>query len=104
MRKSGEEDMFEPRGLFGDGLRDGRMRVAVNVDPPRRNRIQNLAPVLRLNEYAFASSNGKGRRVHALLREWMPEMEVGRTHKLLECLMIKMFFIDIKQGRAINFL
>ena len=48
MRKSGEQDVFEPRGLFGDGLRDGRMRVAVQVDPPRRYRVQNLPPVLRL--------------------------------------------------------
>src|SRR5271169_3871910 len=34
----------------------------------------------------------------------MPEMEIGRAHDLLECLMIEMFFIDVKQRRAINFL
>ena len=104
VRKSREEDVFEPRGLFGDGLRDGRMRVAVNVDPPGRNRVQNLAPVLRLNKNAFAAANGKWRRVHAFLRERMPEMEIGSAHNLLECLMIEMFFIDVKQRRAINFL
>ena len=53
VRKSREENVFEPRGLFGNGLRDGRMRVAVKVDPPRRNRIQNLAPVLRFKKNAF---------------------------------------------------
>jgi len=54
---------------------------------------------MRLNVNPFAASNRKRRRVHSFLRERMPEMEVGRTHKLLECLMIKMFFIDVKQGR-----
>ena len=78
VRKSGEEDMFEPRGLLGDGLRDRRMRVAVHIDPPRRNRVQNLAPVLRFEKHALAAANGKRRRVHAFLRERMPEMEIGR--------------------------
>ncbi len=104
MRESGEEHMFEPRGLFGDGFRDRRMRVAVNVDPPRRNRVQNLAPVLRLDKNALAAANGKWRRVHVFLRERMPEMKIGGTHTLLESLMIKMLCIDVKQGRAINFL
>ena len=96
VRKSREEDVFEPRGLFGNGLRDRRMRVAVNVDPPRRNRVQNLASVLGFEKDAFPAANGKRRRVHAFLRERMPEMEIGRTHNLLECLMIEIFFIDVE--------
>ena len=46
VRKSREQHVLQPRGLLGDGLRDRRMRMAVQVYPPRRNRIQNLAAVL----------------------------------------------------------
>ncbi len=69
VRKSREENVFEPRGLFGDGRGDGRVRVAVQVHPPGRNRIQNLPPVLRFEKNAFAAANGKRRRVHAFVRE-----------------------------------
>ncbi len=45
VRESGKNHVFELACLFGDGRGDARMTVPVDVDPPRRNGVQNLAPV-----------------------------------------------------------
>jgi hypothetical protein len=96
--------MFQPRCLFGNGFRDGRVRMAVNVHPPRRNRIQNLASVLGFEKHAFPAADGKRRRVHAFLCEWVPKMKIGRAHNLMESLMIEILFKGVKERDAINFL
>src|SRR5229473_4187575 len=80
------------------------MRVAMKIDPPRRNRIQNLASVLGLYKNTLRAANGKGRWVHTFLCERMPEMEVGRAHILGKSLMVELFFINIKQCSTINVL
>jgi hypothetical protein len=89
MRKAREENMFEARGLFGDGRSNGRMRVAVNVYPPGRNRIQNSPAILQLEEYPFATANLKRWRVRAFVSERMPEVHILFSHVLLKRGLVK---------------
>src|ERR1700740_998466 len=74
VRKACEENMLEARSLLGNGLRDQRMRMAVNVYPPGRNGVEDLAAVGRFEKGTFGAPNGKRGRVGPFLREWVPQM------------------------------
>ena len=80
VRKAREQDMLEPRGLLADGRRNRGMRVPVQIDPPRRDRIQNSAPVSGFEKHPIAPPDGRRRGFRAIAREWMPQMEFRFTH------------------------
>ena len=43
--EASEQDVIDLRGLFGDGGHDGGMAVAVEIDPPGRNAVDEAATV-----------------------------------------------------------
>jgi hypothetical protein len=74
MGEVGEYHLFEPRRLLGDRLGDLRLCVAVNVDPPRRDQVDDLASIGGQKRRALAGDD-RDRRVCGLrLREGVPDM------------------------------
>src|SRR5215467_3647322 len=76
--------MFEPPRLIGDRLSQPRVRVAVDVHPPRRDAVEQLAAVFGVEVHALASDNRKRRRRRFHLRVRMPDeltIAVEHTHR-----------------------
>ena len=55
VRRAGEDDVFERLRLLGNRLVQPRMRVAVDVHPPRRDAVEQLAAVLGVEIDALAA-------------------------------------------------
>ena len=72
MREAREQNMFETRGLPGNGGCDGGVRVSVQVNPPGRYRVENPPAVLSFEEHAFRAANMDRRGVGTLVSEGMP--------------------------------
>src|ERR1019366_4731786 len=84
MREAREQNVFETRGLPGNGGCDGGVRVSVQVNPPGRYRVENPPAVLSCEEHAFRASNADRRGISALVGERMPRMQVGSAHVLMK--------------------
>jgi hypothetical protein len=74
MCKAGENDMFELTRLRGDGLGNDWMRMAMQIHPPRRNRVHQTPAVRRIEVCAFATSDFKRRQFVRFLRVRMPNL------------------------------
>ena len=73
MCKSREYHMLEFSSLLGNGFRDQRMRVTMEIHPPGGDRVDQLPAVARIQINAFASLDGNGFRIERFLRKWMPD-------------------------------
>ena len=66
MSKTGENDLLELPGLFGNSGSDARIGVAVKIDPPGRDGVDNFAAVGGVEEDAFGVGNANGRGSRAV--------------------------------------
>ncbi len=103
VRKSRKENMFQARGLFGDGGSNGGMRMPVQIRPPGRYGVEDLAAVLSFKKYSFTTANLERRGISAFVRERVPQMQVGCAHGLAKRLVVKMLLKDFEQRRAVDF-
>src|SRR5258708_33390612 len=95
--------MFQARGLFGDGGSNGGMRMPVQVHPPGRYGVEDLAAVLSFKKYSFTTANLERRGISAFVRERVPQMQVGCAHSLSKRLVVKMLFKYFEQSRSVDF-
>lgn len=63
LREAGEDDVFEFAGLFGDGGGDAGIGVAVKIDPPGGDGVDNFAAVGGVEVDAFSAGDADRRRV-----------------------------------------
>src|SRR5580704_11596020 len=71
---SREDHLLEYPRLPSDRLGDLGLRVAMQRNPPRRDRVDDL-PTVDVDEHrTFGASNGDRRRRDGVLGIWMPEM------------------------------
>jgi len=63
MRKPCQDHMLHLSCLFADRGRDPRIRVPVDVYPPRRHRINYFPAVFRIQQRAFGALNFNRRRI-----------------------------------------
>ena len=74
MRAAGEDHVLDLARLRRQRRIQLGMRVPVNVDPPRRNAVENLAPVFGVKIHALAAHDGQQRRLRQHLRVGMPDV------------------------------
>ena len=74
MRAAGEHDVFEPLRLLGERAVQSRMRVAVDVHPPRRGAVEQPPAVLGVEVHALRSDDRQRRRRRRHLRVRVPQM------------------------------
>src|SRR5882672_11084629 len=77
--------------------------MAVQIHPPGRYGIENLAAVLSLKKHAFATPNPDWCRISAFVREWVPQMQVGCAHGLWKRLPVEIIREYFQQRRAVDF-
>ena len=63
LREAGEDDVLKFASLFGDGRGDTRIGVAVEIDPPGGDSVDNFAAVGGVEVDAFGAGNANGRRI-----------------------------------------
>ena len=73
VRRAGEDHVFDLLRLLGNRLVQPRMRVAVDVHPPRRDAVEQLASVLGIEIDALAADDRQRRRRRLHLRIRMPD-------------------------------
>ena len=103
VRKSRKENMFQARGLFRDGGSNRGMRMPVQIHPPGRYGVENLAAVLSFKKHSFTTANLERRGISAFVREWVPQMEAGCAHGLSKRQRVEMLLKNFEQRRAVDF-
>ncbi len=71
--EAGEDHLVEPVGLLLDGGDDVRVAMAVGDDPPRRDGIEDAAPVRRFEPRALGPRDLQHLGLHSVLRERVPD-------------------------------
>ena len=80
MREAGENYVLEFLRLRGDGGGDAWIGVAVEIHPPRRNRVEDAAAVPGVEPDAFGASNVQRRRIQRGICKWVPDAQ-RRIHR-----------------------
>src|SRR3984893_12805675 len=81
MRERSEQNVVELCGVFLESCHDGRMAMAMQVDPPGGDAVNETAAIFCIQVDAFGSCDTNRRRVQRLLGEGMPDLQAG-THVL----------------------
>src|SRR6185312_9818468 len=74
MGEAGEHHMLEASSLLGERLVERGVRVAVGAGPPRRDQVEDLAPLGVVERGAARGCDQDGLGFGAVLREGMPDM------------------------------
>src|ERR1700722_7644194 len=73
--EASEQDMVELRGLPRDRDRNCRVTMAVNVDPPGGDPIDQTPAIARMEAYPRGACDPYGRRVERFLGKRMPDAQ-----------------------------
>src|SRR5579863_8485771 len=101
MGKARKDDLFQPSRLLRDRLRDQRMSMPVDVDPPGRDGVQQPASVFRVEVDAFGARDPDGVRIKLRVREGMPDLQ-GLSRRLFENGPIEMKMVNLKKGATVD--
>jgi hypothetical protein len=81
VREARKHHVLEPRRLRGKrGIQRG-MRVAVNVDPPGGNAVEDAAAIVGVQVHAFAAHDRQRRRRRLHLRVRVPHARAIALHE-----------------------
>src|SRR5690349_10714192 len=78
--KSGKDHVLEFSSLFGNGLGNERMGVAVKIDPPGGDGVDQLAAVACMEIDALAALDVDRLRIERFLRKGVPDGERFSGH------------------------
>src|SRR5258708_458943 len=78
MSKSRQQNMVELLRFSGNSDNNPGMAVAVKIDPPGRNGVDDLAAIFRVQIYALGADYAQRFRINMRLRERMPDFQAGR--------------------------
>ena len=73
MREAGDDDVLKSAGLFGDCRGDAWIPVAVKIDPPGRDAIDDFATVRSVEKYAFGIGDADGGRIEEFVCKRVPD-------------------------------
>src|SRR5262249_15749622 len=77
MRESRENDLLQLSRLNRDGFRNQRMPVAMKINPPRGDRVEQTPAVTRVKVRALAARDLERFRFDSFLRVWMPYLHAN---------------------------
>ena len=75
VRETREQNVLELPRLLSDSLRDPRVRVAMQIHPPRGNRIEDSSAIGGVKPRPFAADDLERRGIYADAREGMPDFQ-----------------------------
>src|SRR5579864_5293138 len=86
VRKTGQQDVIQLLRLGGNRFGNMRMAVSMQVDPPRRNGVDDFSSAIRVEVGTLRRNDPQRVGVTMLLREWMPNLQPGRyIHRNASC-------------------
>src|SRR3974390_87695 len=75
MRKTGQNYLLQLTRLLGNCRNNPRIGMTVQIHPPGRYRINDLAPIRGVQEDAFGPRHANRRRVEDTISEGMPDLK-----------------------------
>jgi hypothetical protein len=85
VRESSEKHVLQAGRLLRNRSRDARVRVAVKIHPPRRDRVENATAVFGVKTGTFAAHDFHRRRIEVWARKRMPDLQRGLCGGLHAC-------------------